>query len=34
MMEIFDGDTQQLGSIVGLLIMLVYLGWHLFIKKS
>jgi hypothetical protein len=33
-MEIFDGDTQQLGSVVALLIMLTYLGWHLFIKKS
>jgi len=33
-MEVFDGDTQQLGSIVALLIMLVYLGWQLFIKKS
>lgn len=27
-------DTQQLGSAVGLLIMLAYLGWHLFIKKK
>jgi len=33
-MEIFDGDTQQLGSVVALLIMLAYLGWQLFIKKS
>ncbi len=26
-------STEQLGSAVGLLIMLAYLGWHLFIKK-
>lgn len=33
-MEVFDGNTEQLGSLVGLLIMLVYLGWFIFTKKS
>lgn len=27
-------NTEQIGSVVGLLIMLAYLGWHLFIKKK
>jgi len=33
-MEVFDGDTQQLGSAAGLIIMMAYLGWQLFIKKK
>ena len=33
-MDGVTGDTQQLGSVVGLIIMMVYLGWHLFIKKN
>ena len=26
-------STEQIGSAVGLLIMLAYLGWHLLTKK-
>jgi hypothetical protein len=33
MMEIFDGDTEKLGSAAGLIIMMAYLGWHLLRKK-
>jgi hypothetical protein len=33
MMELFDGDTEKLGSAAGLVIMMAYLGWHLFRKK-
>jgi hypothetical protein len=32
-MELFEGDTQQIGAAVGLLIMMIYLGFQLFRKK-
>jgi len=32
-MEIFDGDTQKLGTAAGLVIMMAYLLWHLSRKK-
>ena len=30
---LFDGDTQQLGAAVGLIIMLLYLGFQILRKK-
>ncbi len=32
-MELFEGSTEQLGAAAGLIIMMAYLGWHLFIRK-
>ena len=32
-MGIFEGDQQQIGSAIGLIIMLLYLGFHLLRKK-
>jgi hypothetical protein len=33
MMEIFDGDTQKLGSAAGMVIMMAYLLWTFLRKK-
>ena len=32
-MEIFNADTQKIGSAVGMIIMMLYLGFFIFRKK-
>lgn len=32
-MEFFEGSTEQMGAAAGLVIMMVYLGFHLLRKK-